>query len=236
MTFDWRNGGDFISQTYRYGMEDGHAAIQFDQFVDAGNMKGKELRDYLVAHADEMIKIKGNHFPRVGWPTPERTSYPFEYGSYKLPYGGLFIPGVRAKGFDADGNPTGYIENLGENILNEDGSNPNYTLPLPYAAANPWDFPQAFLFPASYLKLRQISLSYQFPDRWINSLKLQNVSLSVFSRNIILWTKAKINIDPERAFQPTTGDHGGAQFEQGIELYNVTPWVMPIGIKLNVVF
>lgn len=236
MTFDWRNGGDFISQTYRYGMEDGHAAIQFDQFVDAGNMKGKELRDYLVAHADEMIKIKGNHFPRVGWPTPERTSYPFEYGSYKLPYGGLFIPGVQPKGFDADGNPTGYIENLGENILNEDGSNPNYTLPLPYAAANPWDFPQAFLFPASYIKLRQISLSYQFPNRWINSLKLQNVSLSVFSRNIILWTKAKINIDPERAFQPTTGDHGGAQFEQGIELYNVTPWVMPIGVKLNVVF
>ena len=236
MTFDWRNGGDFVSQTYRYGMEDGHAAIQLDQFVDPGNLKGKQLRDYLVAHADELIKIKGNHFPRVGWPTPERTSYPFQYGSYKLPYGGLFIPGVRAKGYDSNGNPTGYIENLGENILNEDPSNPNSTLPLPYAASDPWDFVQAFMFPASYIKLREVSISYKLPHSWINAIKLQDASLSVYSRNIMIWTKAKINIDPERAFQPTTGDHGGSQFEQGIEAYNVNPWVMPVGVKLNVVF
>lgn len=236
MTFDWRDGGDFVSQTYRYGMENGNAAIQFNQFINAGNMSGKQLRDYLVAHADQDIIINGNHFPRVGWPTPEKTSYPFQYGSYKLPYGGMFIPGVVAKGYDANGNPTGYIENLGENILNQDHSNPNYTMPLPYAAADPWDFLQAFTFPASYIKLREISFSWQLPQHWIKSLKLQNASLSVYSRDIILWTKAKINIDPERAFEATTGDHGGSQFEQGIELYNVMPWVMPVGFKLNVVF
>lgn len=236
MTFDWRNGGDFVSQTYRYGMEDGHASIQMNQFVDPGTMKGKELRDYLVAHADQLVKVDGNHFPRVGWPTPERPSYPFQYGSYKLPYGGLFIPGVRAKGFDSNGNPTGYIENLGENILNEDPSDPNATLPLPYAASDPWDFIQAFMFPASYVKLREVSVSYSLPHKWAGALKLQRASLSVYSRNIMVWTKAKINIDPERAFQASTGNHGGSQFEQGIELYNVNPWVMPIGVKLDVVF
>ncbi len=236
MTFDWRNGGDFVSQTYRYGMEDGHATTQFKQFYDAGSLKGKQLRDYLVAHADELIKVKGNHFPRIGYPTPEHTSYPFNFGGYNLPYGALFIPGVMAKGYDSDGKPTGYIENLGENILNRDPHNPNYTLTLPYLAIDPWDFVQAFTFPASYIKLREISLSYQFPQNWISSLKLQGASLSVFSRNIILWTKAKINIDPERAFSPTTDSHGGSQFEQGIETYNVNPWVMPIGVKLNVTF
>lgn len=237
MTFDWRNGGEFVSQTYRYGMEDAHASLQFKQFFDAGNMSGKELRDYLVAHADELIKIHGNKFPRVGWPTPEHTSYPFQYGGYNLPYGGLFIPGVYATGFDADGNPTGYVENLGENMLGLDPSNPNATLTLPYAAANPWDFTQAFLFPASYIKLREISISYGLPDRWIRSVKLQHASISLYSRNIILWTAAKINMDPERAYQPSAGVQGGGiQFKQGIELYNVTPWVMPIGVKLNVTF
>jgi hypothetical protein len=29
---------------------------------------------------------------------------------------------------------------------------------------------------------------------------------------------------------------GGSQFKQGIERYNVTPWVIPIGFKLGVTF
>ena len=52
----------------------------------------------------------------------------------------------------------------------------------------------------------------------------------------MLWTAAKITIDPENAYQPTTGTQGGVQFKQGIERYNVTPWSIPVGIKLNVIF
>jgi TonB-linked SusC/RagA family outer membrane protein len=239
MTFDWRNGGDFISQTYRYGMEHVKAALQFKQFINPpGNLKGKQLSDYLKAHANKYIKIHGNHFPRVGWPVKAdgKYSYPFHFSGFTLPYSGLIIPGVFPKGFDTNGNPTGYIENLGENILDQDSSNPNYTLPVPYAAVDPWDFPQAFLFPSSYIKLRQVTLTFHFPERWIKGLDIQELSLSLYSKNIMLWTKAKIGIDPERAFQQTTGDHGGSQFEQGIELYNVRPWVMPIGVKLHVSF
>ncbi|HRN48904.1 MAG TPA: hypothetical protein PKW69_12785, partial [Niabella sp.] len=59
----------------------------------------------------------------------------------------------------------------------------------------------------------------------------------VFSRNIILWTESKIGVDPENAFQVSSDIQGGGiQFKQGIERYNVTPWVLPIGIKLNVTF
>jgi hypothetical protein len=218
-------------------MENGNASLQLDQFINAGSMSGKELRDYLVAHASDMIIIHGNHFPRVGWPTPEHTSYPFEASGFKLPYGGLFIPGVYATGYDADGNPTGYIENLGENMLGADPSNPNATLPLPYAASNPWDFTESELFSASYIKLREISLSYGIPVRLSNALKIQNATFSVYSRNILLWTEAKIGIDPENAYQPSADVQGGGiQFKQGIERYNVTPWVMPIGIRLNVTF
>ena len=53
----------------------------------------------------------------------------------------------------------------------------------------------------------------------------------------ILWTAAKINVDPENAFQPSTDVQGsGTQFKQGIERYNVNPWVIPVGVKLSVIF
>jgi hypothetical protein len=53
----------------------------------------------------------------------------------------------------------------------------------------------------------------------------------------MLWTKAKINVDPELAFQPEGGVQGsGIMFKQGIERYNVSPWTIPIGVKLNVSF
>lgn len=237
MTFDWRNGGDFISQTYRYGTENLYSSRQFEQFIDAGPRQGKELRDWLVANADKYIIIKDGHFPRVGWPTPEHTSYPFSISGISLPYGGLFIPGVYATSFDANGNPTAYAENLGENIMGVDPNNPNATYPLPYAAANPWDFMEHSMFSASYLKLREISLGFQIPQNFAARLHLQNASVAVFSRNIILWTAAKVGIDPENAYQPSTGlQGGGIQFLQGIERYNVTPWVLPIGVKLNLTF
>lgn len=227
MTFDWRNGGDFVSQTYRYGEEHGNSQLFLDKLYNPGTMKGQELRDYLVSHQDQLVIPSGNNFPLVGGPTPEYNSFPFTYGPYVLPYGGVFIPGVRAKGYDANGNPTGYIENLGN-----DG-----TLTLPYAGSTAWSFTRAFLFPASYLKLREVSLSYELPQRLIRQAKLQRASFTVYSRNIILWTAARIGIDPENAYQPSTSVQGsGMQFKQGIERYNVTPWAIPVGAKLNVTF
>ncbi len=54
----------------------------------------------------------------------------------------------------------------------------------------------------------------------------------------MLWTKAKVGIDPERAFQAESSTEGkrGTQFKQGIERYNLEPWVMPIGIKIDITF
>jgi TonB-linked SusC/RagA family outer membrane protein len=236
-TVDWRNGGQFVSQTYRYGVEDGRASLQFDNFWDPGTMSGKELRDYLVAHADELIIPHGQRFIRIGWPSPEKASYPVSIAGYNLPYGGLIAPGVYPSGYDANGNPTGYIENLGENILKKD-ANGNYigTVPLLYAVSNGWDFMEPTLFSASYVKLRELSLTYGLPQPLIKSLRIQDASFGVYTRNLILWTKAKIGIDPENAFQPTTGVQGGIQFKQGIERYNVTPWSIPVGVKLNITF
>jgi hypothetical protein len=224
MSFDWRQGGEFVSQTYRYSESDLKSQRFLDQLINPNGLEGDALRDYLVANEDQLIKVT-DKFNIVGGPTEEYGGYPFEVYGNTYPYG-VFNPGVIAE-YDDDGNVIGYIENLG---------GPETKI-IPYGDNYPWSFTKAATFDASFIKLREISLGYAVPTSVVNRLGLQAASFSVYSRNIMLWTKAKVGIDPETAFQQESSTQGGGmQFKQGIERYNVTPWVMPIGFKLNLTF
>lgn len=224
LSFDWRQGGEFVSQTYRYSESDLKSQRFLDQLINPNGLEGDALRDYLVANEDDLIKVT-DKFNIVGGPTEEYGGYPFEVYGNTYPYG-VFNPGVIAE-YDDDGNITGYVENLG-------GAG---TKIIPYGDNYPWSFTKAATFDASFIKLREISLGYSIPTSLVNRIGLQSASLAVYSRNIMLWTKAKIGIDPETAFQQEASTQGGGmQFKQGIERYNVTPWVMPIGFKLNLTF
>jgi hypothetical protein len=195
-----------------------------DNLINPGDRTGDALRNWLVDNADKYIKVQGNYFPIVGGPTAAYGGYPFEFGGKTYAYG-VFNPGVIAQ-YDAQGNITGYTENLG-------GAG---TKIIPYGDNYPWSFTRAATFDASFVKLREISLGYDLPAKFVKSIGLQNASFSVYSRNIILWTAAKINVDPETAFQPQASPQAGTQFKQGIERYNVTPWVIPVGFKLGLTF
>jgi TonB-linked SusC/RagA family outer membrane protein len=221
LSFEWRNGGNFVSQTYRYGESDLRTQRFLDLLINPGNMSGDELRNYLV---DNNLVVVGDHFNIVGGPTAEYGGYPFEYGGGTYPTG-VFNPGVIAE-YDGDGNIIGYTENLG---------GPDTKI-IPYADNYPWSFMKAATFDASFLKLREVSLTYALPYDFVKKMGLQNASLSVYSRNIMLWTAAGIGVDPETAFQQESGRQAGTQFKQGIERYNVNPWVMPIGFKLGLTF
>ncbi|MEA3461868.1 MAG: TonB-dependent receptor, partial [Bacteroidota bacterium] len=211
MSFDWRRGGQFVSQTHRYMSEDKQGGSWLDQLIHPEGRTGQELRDWLVANEDEYIL---NGFHVVGGPTPEWGGFPESYSGVTV-NDGVFIPGVTQ---NADGT---YSENLGE----------EGTMFVPYIIAYPWSFTKSSTFDADFVKLREISLSYQLPPRITTKLKIQGLVVSVYSRNIILWTKAKIGVDPERAFQAESGG-----FKQGIERYNIEPWVIPIGFKLDFTF
>ena len=221
LAFEWRSGGDFVSQTYRYGESDLKTQRFLDNLINPGNMTGDELRNYLV---ENNLVVVDDKFNIVGGPTAEYGGFPFEYGGNTYAYG-VFNPGVIAE-YDDDGNIIGYIENLG---------GPG-TKTIPYGDNYPWDFTKAAMFDASFIKLREVSLSYALPPGFIKKIGLQNANISVYSRNIMLWTKAKIGVDPETAFQQEANRQGGTQFKQGIERYNVTPWVIPIGFKLGLTF
>lgn len=222
LAFEWRDGGDFISQTYRYGESDLKTQRFLDNLINPGDMSGDELRNYLV---ENDLVIVNDKFNIVGGPTAEYGGFPFEYGGNTYPYG-VFNPGVIAE-YDDDGNIIGYTENLG---------GPGTKI-IPYGDNYPWEFTKAAMFDASFVKLREVSLSYTLPSSFVKRIGLQNASLSVYSRNIMLWTKAKIGVDPETAFQPESAEQGNSiQFKQGIERYNVNPWVIPIGFKLGLTF
>jgi hypothetical protein len=49
----------------------------------------------------------------------------------------------------------------------------------------------------------------------------------------MLWTKdSKLGVDPERAYQAESD----GKFKQGVERYNVEPWVVPVGFKVGFTF
>ncbi|GGH47948.1 SusC/RagA family TonB-linked outer membrane protein [Dyadobacter endophyticus] len=222
MSFDWRQGGDFVSQTYRYGESDLKSQRFLDNLINPNGMTGDQLRNYLVEN--NKVVVNGNKFNIVGGPTKAYGGFPFEYGGNTYDYA-VFNPGVIAQ-YNEAGEITGYTENLG-------GKDTKY---IPYGDNYPWDFTRAATFDASFIKLREVSLGYDLPSTFVKRLGLQNANVAVYSRNIILWTKAKIGIDPEQAFQQESGAQAGTQFKQGIERYNVTPWVMPIGFKIGLTF
>lgn len=222
MSFDWRQGGNFVSQTYRYGESDLKSQRFLDNLINPNGMTGDQLRNYLVNN--NKVVVTGNKFNIVGGPTKEYGGFPFEYGGNTYDYA-VFNPGVIAQ-YNEAGEITGYTENLG-------GPGTKY---IPYGDNYPWDFTRAATFDASFVKLREVSLGYDLPSTFVKRLGLQNANIAVYSRNIILWTKAKIGIDPEQAFQQESGAQAGTQFKQGIERYNVTPWVIPVGFKIGLTF
>ncbi|MCK5822117.1 MAG: SusC/RagA family TonB-linked outer membrane protein [Bacteroidales bacterium] len=211
MTFDWRKGGQFVSQTHRYMSENKNSQQWLDQMINPGDRTGEELRDWLIENEETLIL---NGFHVIGGPTSEYGGFPEGYSGV-LVDDGAFIPGVI---LNADGT---YSENLGE----------EGTMFVPYIILYPWEFTKSSTFDADFIKLREISLTYQIPSKFTHRYGIQDMMVSVYSRNIILWTKAKIGIDPERAFQAEASG-----FKQGIERYNLEPWVMPIGLKLNLTF
>lgn len=88
----------------------------------------------------------------------------------------------------------------------------------------------AYLVDRSFAKLRNITLSYTLPKKWINTLHLSEVALSGFVNNAFLWTaKDNYYIDPESS---TTGVDLGGNFG---ELY-VNPANRIYGFNLGVKF
>lgn len=224
MTFDWRSGGQYMSQTSRYLVEDGYGQNVLDRLDNPGIAEaGPELKQWVLDHADEYLY--GENFRSIGGP-PGNGGFAEDLGG-SVVYDGIFNAGVVGE-HDENGNFILDYENLGDVGTNF----------IPFSVANPWDFGTPHMYDADFIKLREISLGYDLPRKYVERIGIDNLNFSIYSRNIMLWTKdSAFGIDPERAFQAESSkDNRGTQFKQGIERYNVEPWLVPIGIKIGITF
>lgn len=87
-----------------------------------------------------------------------------------------------------------------------------------YDAARP-DFPtDMFVEDASFLRLKNVTLSYQFPSKIVKKMKLQNLKVYAQGQNLFTWTKFK-GFDPEDNSNLTLGRYPTSRmFTVGIDI------------------
>ncbi len=83
-------------------------------------------------------------------------------------------------------------------------------------------------FDTSFIKLRDARISYTFPRSITEQLKINDLTLALFGRNLWMWTKFPL-FDPEAA---TLND---SQITPGVEIGQL-PTARTVGIQLNVKF
>jgi TonB-linked SusC/RagA family outer membrane protein len=88
-------------------------------------------------------------------------------------------------------------------------------------------YSELFLHDASFVKLRQVILSYNIPVSGLKALSLQSASVSLVARNLLTIYKQTDNFDPESSF--TNGS------SQGFESFGL-PRTRSFGLNLMVKF
>lgn len=80
------------------------------------------------------------------------------------------------------------------------------------------------LYDASFIKLREVTVTFQVPKKWITGIGLSEAAVSFVGRNLALWTDNDY-VDPDPYGSPTGGEE-----------YLQTPPSRNIGFNVNVKF
>jgi len=114
---------------------------------------------------------------------------------------GLVLQGVNQTGVDADGNPISDGSANTTNIAAID----HFFLDGGYVIS------AADVYDASFVKFRELALSYTFPKKWFTKTTIQGLTLSLTGRNLAIIDKNIPNIDPENTLSSTNiqGLEGG---------------------------
>jgi TonB-linked SusC/RagA family outer membrane protein len=84
---------------------------------------------------------------------------------------------------------------------------------------------EAWIYDASFVKLREARIAFNIPPRFLRSTRLNNARVSIIGRNLALWGTHVPNIDPESAFSSTN--------LQGVEMGQM-PTARSIGFQISV--
>ncbi len=85
-----------------------------------------------------------------------------------------------------------------------------------------------FVYDAGFVKMREISLSYNLSSALVEKTPFNKVSLSLIGRNLFFFSKSTKNFDPEASFSTVNGS-------SGVETYAL-PTTRSFGFNLNLSF
>ncbi|MBX2920656.1 MAG: SusC/RagA family TonB-linked outer membrane protein [Chitinophagaceae bacterium] len=166
---DFRWGGQVISQALLYGTGSGMYTNSL-----FGRDKEHGGLPYYVDGSGAFVKAADN-----------ATSGP---NGEKLYYDGMILKGVKQS--DGKANdvvidaPNFYLNTYGWGSWPGSGSYSTY---------------EGAVFDNNFIKLREISLTYALPAKAIEKIKLQNVSVSIYGRNLFYFYKSLPYLDPEES-------------------------------------
>ena len=89
------------------------------------------------------------------------------------------------------------------------------------------DITEEFVYKSDFVKLREISIGYSLPSKYIEKLNVASLNLSLVGRNLFTLYKDIPNVDPESGYHVGNG--------QGLEFFPV-PRIRSVGLNLNVKF
>ncbi|NVO04075.1 MAG: SusC/RagA family TonB-linked outer membrane protein [Bacteroidetes bacterium] len=127
-------------------------------------------------------------------------------------------------------NPADWIATggyLAEGVLANGSTNNIYVNPEKYwSQFSNWtnEIHDPFVYDASYVKLREVTLTWELPSKWLSPVKIKKFYLSIYGRNLWLLYSQVPNIDPEAFHDSENG--------MGYELYSY-PGRRNIGFNLK---
>lgn len=152
---------------------------------------GGDLYSMSARASYESGKALGTLEGRDAWYASEeqRMALGFPKGSADwTPTGGFIAPGVIDNG-DGTYRPNDVVVN-----------------PEEYWMSVCRNAPSMFIYDNSYIKCREISLSYQFPKTWLDGGKfIKDVTIALVARNPFIVWKNIPDIDPDSNYNNTTG-------------------------------
>jgi hypothetical protein len=131
--------------------------------------------------------------------------------------GGMVIKGVTQTGTGSDGKP---IYEAFTKTLNQDETRRYWSNLGERAQEN-------FVYDASFIKLRQISLEYSLPPKLLTKTPLTNLAVSFVGRNLAILYKNIDNVDPEYGYTDSSA--------QGLDYFGM-PTTRTYGFNLKVTF
>lgn len=115
--------------------------------------------------------------------------------------GRFYVPGVFSSFYGGNGyaSQTNLWNGPGSNSKLPEATTQSYLYAYTYGQSN------AVYGDNSFVKLKNVSLSYKFPDAIVKKLGMDQLKIYAQGQNLYTWTKNKISFDPEEGLSDFTG-------------------------------